>query len=207
MTDKTSYEFRPAINKHLIRFFYDFWCSAGNLGKNFKRKVISLSKIQGSETVVDIGCGTGVLLIEVAKNHPKANLIGIDPDEMVLGIAKQRFDKLGINAKLFQEYAEKLSLENNSVDLVISSLVFHHFPNEIKQTACNEIYRILKPGGRVAIADFGPRRKSPYLFEKKEYMQGNLQGMIPVCMEKSGFKNVTEIGKYFPGVSIYGGVK
>jgi len=202
MSNQTEYEFRPAINKHFIRFFYDIYCSLGNLGKNFKRKVVALAKIKDGECVVDLGCGTGVLLSQISIKYPDTKLIGIDPDELVLSIARRRLEKMGAQVEFLQDYAEKLSLQNSFADVVISTLVFHHMPNDIKQKASSEIYRILKPGGRAIVADFGPGRISPYLFEKREYMEGNVKGLVPVFLKEAGFREVTVVGKHFPGVSI-----
>ena len=202
MSNQTEYEFRPAINKHFIRFFYDIYCSLGNLGKNFKRKVVAFARIKDGERVVDLGCGTGVLLIEAYKKHPGAQFIAVDPDKSVLDLAKPRFEKLGMKVSIYEDYAEKLSLPDNTVDVVISTLTFHHMPNDIKQKASSEIYRILKPGGRAIVADFGPGRISPYLFEKREYMEGNVKGLVPVFLKEAGFREVTVVGKHFPGVSI-----
>ncbi len=201
------YEFRPAINKRFIRFFYDLWCSLGNLGKHFKLHVIQSAGIRDGDTILDIGCGTGVLLREVSKKYKNLELVGVDPDKEVLDIARIRLEKSGVKATLYSEYAENLSLVSNSVDVVISTLCFHHMPNDIKQQASREIYRVLKPSGTVVVADFGPGRKSPYWFEKKEYMEGNQKGLIPIFLKEAGFRNVNEVGKHFPGVSIIKGQK
>ena len=96
--------------------------------------------------------------------------------------------------ELIEGYAENLPLSDNSVDVVYSSLVFHHLPNDIKKKAIDEMYRVLKPGGQVVIADLGESRNKFLarlfcLFTKFQYLKGNLAGLIPQYLNEAGFKN------------------
>jgi ubiquinone/menaquinone biosynthesis C-methylase UbiE len=210
MTYQPDYKYIPPINKHFLTPIYDRLCSLGNFGLSFRRKVIKLAKIKDGDIVVDVGCGTGVFLQETGKQH-SVRLIGIDPDKQALAIAQAQLKKAGIEAELHESYAERLPLADNLADIVASSLAFHHMPDAIKRKAAQEIYRILKPGGRVIIADFGPNRswivKLLHLFEKIEYLEGNIKGLIPVFLRESGFRNVTAVAKHFPGVTIIVGEK
>lgn len=185
---------------------YDAFCALLGLGRRFKEQVLGAVPIQPGAVVADIGCGTGVLLAAGKAKHPAARFIGIDPDEQALAIAKQRLQKAALDAELLQAYAEALPLPGESVDVCFSTLAFHHMPNEVKYRAVREMYRVLRPSGQAVIADFGPSQsrglRRLLFFEKLEYLEGNLQGLIPRFLGEAGFQNIAEQGRHFPGVKI-----
>ncbi len=157
-------------------------------------------------TIADIGCGTGVFLKVAKQTYPNVKFIGIDPDRDALAIAERRLVKKGLEVKLKEAFAESLPLADQSVDICFSTLAFHHLPDEIKLKALQEMQRVLKPHGIVVIADFG-ESKSIFLrkilfFEKLEYLEGNLKGLIPQYLKEAGFNQPKTIGKHFPGVKI-----
>lgn len=204
---KQEKNFRPAINRHLIKFFYDPWCSLGNLGKHFKRKVLRFAELKPGERVADVGCGTGILIREGMLTYPQATFIGIDPDQDILSLAQERLWKKNFHPQLLENYAEKIDLPDENVEVVISSLAMHHLTTEAKKEALREFKRILKPFGRVIIADLGPRRILFGIQEDRKLVKDNLEGKIPLYMSEVGFREVAEIGTHFPGISIWRGFK
>ncbi len=207
MTTKTNYILRPAIAKPLIHWFYDTYCSAGNLGKKFKQKIIKLAGIKNGDTVVDIGCGTGVLLIEAQKQFPQAKFIGFDPEQEASTIARKRMRRLSIPIVVLEDWAEELWIADNSVDVALSTLVLHHLPTDAKIESLKEMHRILKPGGKVIISDFGPGGWGLFLFEHRGYLKDHRLGLIPEFLKKSGFKNVSVIHKHSKKIDIIQGEK
>ncbi len=204
---KPDYHVIPPMNKSWLTPWYDFLCTISGFGKRFKMKVLKLMTVKDGETIVDVGCGTGMFLELAAKKYPHVKLMGIDPDKEALVIAKSRLKKLNRPAEFHEAFAEAIPLQDVSVNICVSSLAFHHMPDLIKQKAAKEIFRILKPGGCFIIADFG--KSESFLlktllrpFENLEYLKGNFQGLIPQFLEEAGFKNVRIIGKHFPAISI-----
>ncbi|MGE3724342.1 MAG: class I SAM-dependent methyltransferase [Candidatus Sericytochromatia bacterium] len=97
--------------------------------------------------VLDIGCGNGYVLSKYAQEG--ANVTGIDITETAIDLCKKRFDFMNLNGVFQVENAESLPFEDNTFDCVCSMGVLHHTPNPTK--AIEEIYRILKPNGRLIV--------------------------------------------------------
>ncbi|MFX1406019.1 MAG: class I SAM-dependent methyltransferase [Promethearchaeota archaeon] len=131
--------------------------------KILRKKVISeLKRLNPSGVILDLGCGTGNLIIKIAKAFPENEIIGIDISSEVLDIAKHNVEKKVINQdiKFKVGSAEDLPFPSESINLIISSLSLHHWLDPIK--ALNEIYRVLSKNGACLIFDF--RRNSRKFF-------------------------------------------
>jgi ubiquinone/menaquinone biosynthesis C-methylase UbiE len=98
-------------------------------------------------SILDIGCGTGRLLQSAGRKWPAARLAGIDPAQSMLAAAKATNPV----ADLRSSFAETLPFDDQSFDLVTTSLSFHHWKDQAK--ALHEICRVVKSGGRLCIAD------------------------------------------------------
>lgn len=155
---------------------------------------MKLLNINGHESLVDVGCGTGSLLKVVSKTYPKLKMTGIDPDPKVLEIAHKKLE--GRNVELIQTGADKLPMKTGSVDVVVSTLAFHHMPNGIKQMALQEIHRILKDDGKFLLVDFGEVRGLRILYylevilhiPENTTIKDNVDGKIPVFLQEAGFE-------------------
>ena len=124
--------------------------------KEFIKKVAPVD----GEVIVDLSCGSGDLLIQVAKSLHDGVIYGIDPNPAMLNQARLRIakaelliNKHSLHIKLLEKYGEDLScLPDNSVDKLMCSFGIR---NVVDRVAClREIYRILKPQGQVFILEF-----------------------------------------------------
>jgi len=114
---------------------------------------INHAKPQAGEVCVDLGSGRGNDVIRMAEEVGETgHAYGIDISEGMIVKAKANIEKFEVkNATILQAELENLPLEKNSVNLVISNCTINHATN--KQAVWNEIYRILKSGGRFVVSD------------------------------------------------------
>jgi ubiquinone/menaquinone biosynthesis C-methylase UbiE len=97
--------------------------------------------------IIDVGCGTGRLLRAASVRWPEAQLFGVDPAERMVAEA----NRLNPNATFKLAWAESLPFPDQTADLVLTSLSFHHWANQAK--GLQEIARVLRPGGLFCLAD------------------------------------------------------
>ena len=112
-----------------------------------------LGRIAPGEIVLDLGCGAGTdLLIAAQMTGPPGRIIGVDMTASMLDRARASADEMGIdNFELHESLIESLPLDDASVDVVISNGVIDLVPD--KDAVLDEIDRVLRPGGRLQLAD------------------------------------------------------
>jgi SAM-dependent methyltransferase len=121
----------------------------------FKRRLVAQAGIAPGQRVLDIGCGTGTLALLVKRLHPEAEVIGFDADATVLAIARRKAVAANLAVTFDQGLSDALPYPNQSFDRVLTSLFFHHLRRDAKVQTLGEIWRVLRPGGELHIADFG----------------------------------------------------
>jgi arsenite methyltransferase len=112
-----------------------------------------LGRVEPGQVVLDLGAGAGAdLLIAAQMTGPDGRAIGVDMTESMLERARASADEMGLgNVVVHQALIEELPLETGSVDVVISNGVIDLVPD--KEAVFDEIDRVLRPGGRLQIAD------------------------------------------------------
>jgi ubiquinone/menaquinone biosynthesis C-methylase UbiE len=114
-------------------------------------KMVDLIDKEGTEkpprNMLDVGCGTGRLLRAASIRWPQAQLFGVDPAEQMISEA----NRLNTNITFKLSPAESLPFPDQTFDLVVSSLSFHHWADGLK--GLQEIARVLRPGGLFCLAD------------------------------------------------------
>lgn len=123
--------------------------------KLLRRKIVNqLKKYNLKGLLIDIGCGSGNLIIQMAKNFKGVDFLGIDISKEILELAKKRAALIGVNeiVKFKDGNVENLPLSDNSVEFIVSSFSLHHWIAPEK--ALREINRVLKKDGIILIFDF-----------------------------------------------------
>ena len=121
----------------------------------FRQNQIKLANIQKNDTVLDIGCGPGTLsnLSKITTGN-KGQVCGIDIAPKMIKKARTKASKYNLEIDFRIASVDNIPYPDNHFNIVISSLMFHHLPIEIKEKGLKEIYRVLKPEGRFFFCDF-----------------------------------------------------
>lgn len=121
----------------------------------------AMASLRPGETVVDLGSGGGLdVFLAAQRIGPAGKAIGIDMTGNMLELAKKNAGKMGLeNVEFHLAEIEDMPLEDDSVDCVISNCVLNLVPDKLE--AFKEIFRILKPGGRLAVSDIALRTALP----------------------------------------------
>lgn len=210
--------YKPALNYDWLTSLYDPLIRITLRESVFKRDLIQLAEIQTGQKILDVGCGTGTLALMIKQAHPNTEVFGVDGDQKILGIAKQKSDSSEIKVNFDHGLATKLPYPDNSFDRVFSSLMFHHLSSEDKGLAFKEIYRVLKPNGQLFIADWG-KAENPLMrgaFLLVQFLDGfdttseNVNGQLPEIIRSALFSKVEVLkncSTIFGTLSIFSAIK
>ena len=137
----------------------------GGIMEQVHRVVLSHLDYDGQEKILEVGCGSGALIIRAALTWSKAKVIGIDYWGAVYTYSKALCEKNAVSEGVasrcvFQHGdAKQLDFPDESFDVVISNYVYHNITGKDKQQLLLETLRVLKKGGTFAIHDLmSPRR-------------------------------------------------
>ena len=143
---------------NLIRWapYYDLAVSVTTLGqaRRLRKMTVDTALIQPGNTVLDVGCGTGEVTLLAKTRAKDGNAYGIDPAPEMISVARGKAARRKLDIDFRVGVIEALPFPDASIDVVTSSLMMHHLPQDLKVRGLAEIHRVLKPGGRLLIADF-----------------------------------------------------
>lgn len=123
--------------------------------EEYFEELVRLSGIRTGWTVLDVNTGnplSGTTAMYLKRAAPRAHVIGIDRSSKLVEASKENAERMGVSGIDFRlGYEERLAFPDRSFDLVVDRLGFHH--NFHPRKALSEIWRVLKPGGRLLLAD------------------------------------------------------
>ena len=194
----------PALGYNWLTPFYDTVVGFTTGEKLFKDALIEQAKVEAGYRVLDLACGTGTLTALLKKNAPQAEIIGIDGDPTILGLAREKARAGNLEIQFDEGMSVSMPYADASFDLVVSSLFFHHLTRENKLKTLREVRRVLKRGGEFRIADWGLpanllMRFNSYfiqLLDGFETTADNFNGFLLELMADAGFKEIEETNRF-----------
>jgi ubiquinone/menaquinone biosynthesis C-methylase UbiE len=156
-------ESAPQTKGRTIRWawLYDYVVGFLSLGREqaMRRMTVDLVQLQPGESVLDVGCGTGALT-RLAKERvgETGRVYGVDAAPQMIAVARRKAAGRDLAIDFQIGLIEQLAFPDDSFDVVLSSLMMHHLPEELKRQGLAEIARVLKPGGRLLVLDFQRRQ-------------------------------------------------
>ena len=145
-------EYLPAMGRTVLLPLYDPLTRLLGV-RDAHWRLVAQAGIEPGSRVLEIGCGTGNLLLLAARAVPGTTLTGLDPDPGALAAAGRKARRAGVTLRLDRGYADRLPYPDGSVDRVLSAFMLHHLPLDQQQAALREVHRVLAPGGRLHLLD------------------------------------------------------
>lgn len=147
----------PETRGSVIRWarLYDF--VTGGLGMDGRKGVVAetldRAELRPGDRVLDVGCGPGRLAVLAKQRAGDGEVHGIDPSPEMIRVASERAANAGVEVDFRTGVIEGLPYPDASFDLVTSSFMIHHLPDDLKGKGFAEMARVLKPGGRLLVAE------------------------------------------------------
>jgi ubiquinone/menaquinone biosynthesis C-methylase UbiE len=188
--------FIPAAGHDLFLPLYDpLWRLMG--GERVRAAFIRDAGLAAPQRILDIGCGTGSLPVQIAATVPGTEVTGLDPDPKALRRGSEKATAAGVDVSWREGFGDDLPFDDGAFDRVVSSFMFHHLDPEVKRGMLREARRVLRPGGELHLIDFGGQASGKdgvlaRLLHRHDHVAGNLDAEL---FTGAGFADVAEVSR------------
>jgi len=185
--------------------FYDGFANIMTMGhiRRLRTLTVEQALLKPGEKALDVGCGTGGVTIPAKQRVGKAGeASGIDPAPEMIALARQKASRAGLEIDFRVGVIESLPFPDGIFDAVTSSLMMHHLPEHLQVKGLVEIRRVLKPGGRILIADMMRpsnstiKRFFTLLIQHGHGMKFGIEDLLRYIRE-AGFDDVKQLDAHF----------
>lgn len=187
-----SYIFMKILESRPQRYDWGVDLLTGGQAGKIKERIIT-HFVRPGMTILDVGCGAGDLAVRAAREG--AFVTGIDISEGMLAVARRRVEKGGVENRVVLEHAAVVEIDSlfaeKSFDLIISTLVMSELYAEERRWSLKELYRILKPDGKLFVA--GEVKPQHFLKRAIYYALRFPLALITCLISQTGTKPVRNI--------------
>ncbi len=195
--------YKPALRWNGLTRFYDRIMALTMREDRFRTLLLDPIRKRQPRYVLDVGCGTGTQALLLQKAFPKASVFGLDGDEAVLELARQKHAQAGWPVILERGLSTALPYPDQSMDIITCTLLLHHLSDAAKEQSVREMFRVVTPGGILALADWGKPANEAMrvlfyglqLFDGFDTTSANLQGRLANMLYDGGFHPITQTGQ------------
>jgi ubiquinone/menaquinone biosynthesis C-methylase UbiE len=163
-------------------------------GDAARERLIDQGAIEPGHRILEIGCGTGGLVLAIKRRYPAATVVGLDPDPKALARADRKAERARLAIDLDQGFADALPYPEGSFERVFSSFMFHHLQGDEKPNTLREVRRVLAPHGSLHLVDFagGEAGSGGFLarwLHASHRFQDNSEERLLALMRQAGLAN------------------
>lgn len=186
--------FTPALGYASLTPLYDVAVRLLTRERAWREKLLEQVSPRDGEAILDIGCGTGSLAVLIKQRAPGARVVGLDPDQGVLGAAASKGSQAGVDIEWRRGFASDAAVFAGEFDKAVSTLVFHQVPLEEKSAGIKAMLAAVRPEGEIHIADYcrQPDWLMRQLFKIIQVLDGrsntqpNLEGAVELVLARLG---------------------
>lgn len=194
-------DYVPALGFSWLTWIYDPVVQLTTRDTLVKRNLIEHAAFDDGMKVLDLASGTGTLSVMIKQRISSLDVTGVDGDPKILEIAQAKAREASVCVVFDHAMAVSLTYPDSTFDRVVSTLFFHHLNRSSKSQALSEVFRVIKPGDRLVVGDWG-RPTGPLmrlLFYPIQWLDGfettrdNVDGRLPAMIQDAGFENVQTV--------------
>lgn len=172
---------------------YDAYMKKITLGRESRLRelTVNLAEVKPGGSVLEVGCGTGTLTLQAKRTTgPSGRVVGIDIIPGMVDLSRQKAAKANLDVTFQLGSIDHIPFPDGQFDAVMCSFMIFHMSEAVRRKGMEEIYRVLKPQGRLLVIDLNlPFRPIPRAIVKLFLgfmFHHDLKELLPV-MEKAGF--------------------
>ena len=211
-------KYLPALRFHWLTPHYDAIAGVTIRERRFKQALIKQAQLGPGQQILDLASGTGTLAIWIKQRQPHAVVTGVDADPAILSIAVRKAQQANVSVQFDRALSCNLPYPADHFDRVVSSLFFHHLSWADKEQTARELFRVLKPGAELHVADWGRAANLlmrgvfllEQLFDGFKNTRDNVSGRLPELFEHAGFIEVAQRQTFdtvFGTMALYSAIK